>query len=307
LHILGMRTSQRASRYLGTMNINTDLSDKSKLASGLYIVATPIGNLQDITFRAVNTLKNVDMIYCEDKRQSSVLLSHYSIQTPLGSYHEHNGEKMRPQLLEKLNNGQAIALISDAGTPLISDPGYKLVDACHAAGIKVITIPGPSAPIAALASSGLPSDHFYFGGFLPTKESERRKCLEDLASYSHTQIYFEAPRRLLDTLADIKLIMGDREVCVARELTKTFENIKRAPVGDMIKYYSEEGVLKGEIVLLIRGAEKDQDALNPVTDEVLKLLLETVSTKQASTLLADLTGLSKKLLYQKALELKNGE
>jgi 16S rRNA (cytidine1402-2'-O)-methyltransferase len=284
---------------------NTDLSDKSKLPSGLYIVATPIGNLQDITMRAIETLKNADMVYCEDKRQSSVLLSHYSISTPLGSYHEHNAEKMRPVLLEKMGNGQAIALISDAGTPLISDPGYKLVSQCHDASIKVYAIPGASAPIAALASSGLPSDHFYFGGFLPTKDNERRRCLEEMKGFPHTMIYFESPRRLLETLEDIKLLMDNRQVCVARELTKTFEDIRRGSASDILTFYKTEGVLKGEIVLLIRGAQAVEETLNPVTEEVLNILLNTVSTKQASTLMADLTGLSKKTLYQRALELRN--
>lgn len=289
------------------MNKNTDLYEKSNLAPGLYIVATPIGNLQDITIRAIETLKKVDLIYCEDKRQSSVLLSHHGIAKSLLSYHEHNAEKVRPALIEKLQNGQVIALISDAGTPLISDPGYKLVTECHDEGIKVYTVPGPSAPIAALASSGLPSDHFYFGGFLPTKESERRRCFEEMKNFPHTLIYFESPNRLLNTLEDVKEVLGNRQVCVARELTKAFENIKRAPAEEVIKYYKEDGVLKGEIVLLIKGAETIQESLTPAIEEALNLLLNSVSTKQASTLLAQITGLSKKLLYQKALEIRADE
>jgi 16S rRNA (cytidine1402-2'-O)-methyltransferase len=289
------------------MNKITAINDKSKLPCGLYIVATPIGNLQDITFRAVETLKRVDIIYCEDKRQSSILLSNYSISTPLSAYHEHNAEKVRPALLEKLNDGLSIALISDAGTPLISDPGYKLVSECHDAGIQVFTIPGPSAPVAALACSGLPSDHFYFGGFLPTKEGERRRCLEDMKNFPHTLIFFETPRRLLQTLEDIKITLGNRQICVARELTKTFENIRRGSVEELSQFYNNEGVLKGEIVLLIKGAEEVTENLTPTTDEVLMLLLHSVSLKQASSLLSDLTGLSKKTLYQRALELRQSD
>ncbi len=286
---------------------NTDLSDKSKLPSGLYIVATPIGNLQDITIRAIETLKTVDIIYCEDKRQSSVLLSHYSISTPLSSYHEHNAEKMRPVLLEKLQNGSSIALISDAGTPLISDPGYKLVSQCHDLEIKVITIPGPSAPIAALSASGMPSDHFYFGGFLPAKETDRRRCLEEMKNFGHTLIYFETPNRLLSTLEIIKSSLGNRLVCIARELTKTFENIRRGTADELLQYYQSEGVLKGEIVLLIKGAEEKQETLNPHMDQALSCLLQVISTKEASSLVSHLTGMSKKILYDRAIELRRNE
>lgn len=286
------------------MNKNTDLSEKSKLPSGLYIVATPIGNLQDITIRAIETLKKADIIYCEDTRQSAKLLSQFSISTQLACYHEHNAEKIRPALLEKMQDGMAIALISDAGTPLISDPGYKLVSECHDVGIKVYTIPGPSAPIAALASSGLPSDHFYFGGFLPPKEAERRRCLEDMKGFSHTLIYFESPKRLLKTLDDILSTLGNRQICVARELTKTFESIKRGTVEELFQFYQNDGVLKGEIVLLIKGCEEVEESLNPATEIVLKLLMESSPLKHASSVLADLTGLSKKILYQKGLEIR---
>lgn len=287
------------------MNRNTVFSHKSKLPSGLYIVATPIGNLQDITFRAIETLKCADIIYCEDKRQSSVLLSHYTITTPLGSYHEHNAEKIRPELLEKINLGAAIALISDAGTPLISDPGYKLVSECHDAGIQVFTIPGPSAPIAALASSGLPSDHFYFGGFLPTKAGERKRALADMKTFPHTLIYFETPRRLIETLTEVQETLGNRQVCVARELTKAFENIHRSTVEEMIDYYTTSGVLKGELVLLIAGAEEIEAQLTDAVEKALQQLLNSVSTKEASSLLSDITGIPKKILYNKALELRD--
>lgn len=286
------------------MDKNTNSHEKSKLPPGLYVVATPIGNLQDITIRAIEILKNAKAIYCEDSRQSGKLLTHFGITTSLASYHEHNAEKVRPLLLEKLESGQAIALISDAGTPLISDPGYKLVSLCHDRGIKVYTIPGPSAPIAALSASGLPSDHFYFGGFLPTKEGERQHVLEDAIHITHTLIYFETPNRLLSTLKDIRTIMGDRTICVARELTKTFETIIRGKVSELLAYYQTEGVLKGEIVLLIHGADKKVETLDKPTEFLLKELITHVPLKQACSLIADVTGIGKKILYNKALELK---
>lgn len=287
------------------MNRNTDFLYKSKLPSGLYIVATPIGNLQDITLRAIEILKNVDIIYCEDKRQSSVLLSHHGIQTSLGSYHEHNAEKMRPEIIEKITKGAAVALISDAGTPLISDPGYKLVAKCRDAGLSVIPVPGSSAPIAALSASGLSSDHFYFGGFLPAKEGERKRTLEEMRSFPHTLIFFEAPRRLLETLRDVHEILGNRQVCVARELTKTFEEIRLSSVAEMIVYYEIEGVLKGEMVLLIEGEKEATQELTSDVEEILRALVKSYSTKEAAQLLAGITGLSKKVLYDRALELKH--
>lgn len=301
-----MRELQLDLQNFSTISTNTVLSAKSKSPSGLYIVSTPIGNLQDITFRAIETLKSVDLIYCEDKRQSTILLNHYNIKTPLSAYHEHNADKIRPEVLEKIRLGGAIALISDAGTPLISDPGYKLVAQCHDEGFLVCTIPGPSAVIAALSVSGLPSDHFYFGGFLPPKESERRRCLEAMRSFPHTMIYFEAPRRLLDTLRDIGACLGNRQVCVARELTKTFEEVRRSTTEEMIDYYQNQGVLKGEIVLLIRG-ENAEPILTEQVEKVLAALMDHYSTKEASSLLADLTGLSKKLLYSRALEFKRDD
>lgn len=280
-------------------------SDFSKLPSGLYIVATPIGNLKDITFRAVETLKNVDIIYCEDTRQSKKLLSHYSINTHLASYHEYNAEKVRPQLIEKLEQGLSVALISDAGTPLISDPGYKLVAECQSLKIKVYTLPGPSAPIAALSCSGLPSDKFFFSGFMPAKSGERAQVLEDLKDYQHTMIFFETPNRLLASFADIERIMGDRAICVARELTKTFEDIRKGSVRELIHFYQNEGVLKGEVVLLIQGATADRETLGVSVETALKALITQMPVKQASSLLAEISGVSKKVLYQRALELRN--
>lgn len=286
------------------MDKYTKSPPRSKLPAGLYVVATPIGNLQDITIRAIEILKNADAVYCEDTRQSGKLMAHFGLPTPLYTYHDHNADKVRPFLLEKLQNGEAIALISDAGTPLISDPGYKLVSACHDQHIQVYSIPGPSSPIAALSASGLPSDRFYFGGFLPTKQGERHHVLERDANILHTLIYFETPNRLIASLEDIRALMGNRVVCVARELTKTFEDIQRGTVDELLSYYKTTGVLKGEIVLLIHGAEEQVAAMNGPVTELLHELIQHMPLKKACLLLANITGIAKKDLYQKAIELK---
>ena len=257
----------------------------------------------DITLRALDILKSVEVIYCEDTRQTSKLCSRYDIATPLQTYHEHNAEIMRPRILKRLKEGSQLALVSDAGTPLISDPGYKLVRACMDENIKVQTTPGACSPIAALVSSGLPTDQFYFLGFIPTKSAERKNILQEMMSCPATQIFFDTANRLLDTLEDVQEILGDREICVARELTKTFEEIKRGSAKNLRQYFQAEGILKGEIVLLIKGS-KEEKALSPVIDEVLKALINQVPVKQATSWLSELSGLSKNLLYKRALEIK---
>lgn len=219
----------------------------------LYLVGTPIGNLEDITFRAVRTLKEVDLIACEDTRVTSKLIQHYSIDTPLKSYHEHNKDKMTAVLIETLKTGKNIALVSDAGLPLISDPGFELVIAVRAAGLKVETIPGPNAALTALMTSGLSSYSFLFNGFLPRKDSEKKAKLEELMQQPHSIILYESPYRIKDTLAAISTIDDQRKVSLARELTKRFEQVVTSEVGRLLEQLDETIPLKGEFVIVIDG------------------------------------------------------
>lgn len=219
----------------------------------LYLVGTPIGNLEDITFRAVRTLKEVDLIACEDTRVTSKLIQHYSIDTPLKSYHEHNKDKMTAVLIETLKTGKNIALVSDAGLPLISDPGFELVIAVRAAGLKVETIPGPNAALTALMTSGLSSYSFLFNGFLPRKDSEKKAKLEELMQQPHSIILYESPYRIKDTLTAISTIDDQRKVSLARELTKRFEQVVTSEVGRLLEQLDETIPLKGEFVIVIDG------------------------------------------------------
>lgn len=276
------------------------------VAPGLYLVATPIGNLDDITLRALHVLKSAHIIACEDTRTSGVLLRHYGINTPTLSYHEHNGDAMRPKLLARLAAGEIVALISDAGTPLISDPGYKLVRDVADAGHAVIPIPGASSLLSALIASGLPTNLFTFLGFLPHKQQARRSLLASHSHTSHTLIAFESPGRLPDTLADMHEIWGDdRELSVARELTKKFEEHRRGTVAALAAHYAAAGAPKGEIVLIIGpGPEKTTSAGD--IDQLLKQALATHSVKDAAQLVASATGMPKRELYQRALHLTHG-
>jgi 16S rRNA (cytidine1402-2'-O)-methyltransferase len=221
----------------------------------LYIVATPIGNLEDISFRAVRVLKEVDLIACEDTRYTAKLLTHYGITTPRESCHEFNEESRTPELLEKLREGKNIALVSDSGTPLISDPGYRLVSSCRNQGIPVIPIPGPSAAIAALVGSGLPSDSFFFEGFLPARSSTRRHRLIELANIPATLIFYEAPHRILSCLEDMAAIFGDREAVVAREMTKIHEEFVNGKLTELLSLFQNRPKIQGEIVLIVKRGE----------------------------------------------------
>ena len=270
----------------------------------LYIVATPIGNLGDITFRAVEALKSVDLIVCEDTRVSKKLLNHYDITTLLATYHEHNAAQVRPKLLAQLQAGESIALISDAGTPLISDPGYKLVQEAQEAGINIVPIPGANAAITALCASGLPTDQFTFAGFLPSKQQARKKALQALAPIPGTLVFYESAKRVLDTLAAIQTVLDEREVVIARELTKQFEEIARGPIADIIAEFSARESIKGEIVLLVGPASAPAYGADAM-DALLREALKTMSTKEAAKHVAEQTGASKSDLYQRALEWKN--
>lgn len=269
---------------------------------GLYVTATPIGNLADITYRAVAVLKSVDLILCEDTRVSAKLLSHYDITTRCLAYHDHNAARVRPQILKKLKEGAAIALISDAGTPLISDPGYKLVREVTDLGHKVMAIPGPSSPIAAMSIAGVASDRFLFLGFLPPKTQARRKVLAEVCDINATLVFLETGPRLVKMLRDVLDVLGPREGVVAREMTKLYEEISRNQIDELIEKFSQSGRVKGEIVVIIGPPqEKSYDV-----DEIDGLILEqlqTSSVKETATEIARLTGHAKRQIYNRALSL----
>jgi 16S rRNA (cytidine1402-2'-O)-methyltransferase len=266
----------------------------------LYLVASPIGNLEDITFRAVRILKECDLIACEDTRHSRKLLDHYGIEKPLVSYHDHNEAARSAELVAKLRDGLRVALISDAGMPLVADPGYRLVTAAVAEGIAVQPIPGPSALITALAASGLPTDAFRFAGFLPARSGQRGATLEALKSDSATLIFFEAPHRILDALADIDRIMGARSVVVGRELTKTHEEFLRGTAAEILAILKGRPSVKGEITLLIgkagRAGNLSPDPIS-IEEAVEACIADGISRMDAIKTVARERGLSKREVY----------
>jgi 16S rRNA (cytidine1402-2'-O)-methyltransferase len=272
------------------------------LPAGLYLVATPIGNLADMTLRALATLARSDVIYCEDTRHSRTLLAHYSIARPLRPYHEHNAERERPRILAELAGGKSVALISDAGTPLVSDPGYKLVRDCLNENHRVTSLPGPSALLAAVGSTGLATDTFLFAGFLPAKQGARRARLAELQSVPATLVFFEAPSRLAESLADMADVLGEREAAVARELTKLHEEIRRGTPASLGQW-AAEAPPKGEMVILV-GAP----VVLAVTDDVIAAkiqpLLDHMSLSEAAKAVAEMLGVAKGRAYDVGLELK---
>lgn len=275
------------------------------MSAQLFVVATPIGHLDDMSYRAIDVLKSVSLIAAEDTRTSAQLMKHFNISTPLTACHEHNESNKIDILVQKLLNGEDIALISDAGTPLISDPGFKLVRAAQANGIRVIPVPGACAAIAALSAVGLPSDRFSFQGFLASKQSQRLQQLEKLKDETQTLIFYEAPHRILDSVKDMAAVFGaDRPVGFAREITKTFETIKKMTLGELAEFIAaDHHQQKGEIVLVVGGASEEKDLEQEKLDQLLQRLLQDLSVKAASQLAADLTGIKKKIAYQRALEL----
>lgn len=272
----------------------------------LYVVATPIGNLEDISARALRVLREVSLIAAEDTRHSLRLLQHFGINTPLAACHEHNEREQGGRFIERLLAGENLALISDAGTPLISDPGFHLVRSARAAGIKVAPVPGACALIAALSAAGLASDRFIFEGFLPAKGAARKARLQALAEESRTLIFYEAPHRLLECLADLREVFGaQRQAVLGRELTKTFETLKGAPLAELHEFVAQDSnQQRGECVLLVAGwqAPEGEEALSAPVLRVLDLLLDELPVKRAAALAAEITGVRKNLLYQKALE-----
>lgn len=273
----------------------------------LYIVATPIGNLGDMVPRAIEVLQRADLVLAEDTRHSQRLFSHFSITTPLLAYHDHSDTARTEQILARLERGQTLALISDAGTPLISDPGYRLVRLARERGIRVLPVPGACAFVAALSACGLPSDRFAFEGFPPAKSQARLKALQALAAETRTLVFYEAPHRVADTLDAMAEAFGpQREAVIARELTKAFETIHLAPLAELAAWVRADGnQQRGEIVLLVRGAERGQSAeLGIEAQRVMGLLLAELPPRRAAALAAEITGVNKKALYNWALEQK---
>ncbi|MDA9230347.1 16S rRNA (cytidine(1402)-2'-O)-methyltransferase [Alphaproteobacteria bacterium] len=274
------------------------------LPAGLYIVATPLGNSRDITLRALDILSDVSVIYCEDTRTSGKLMTMHNITTSRRPYHEHNAAEMRPKILRQLEEGQAIALISDAGTPLISDPGMPLVRAARDAGFEVFAVPGASAPIAALSIAGLATDQFTFFGFLPPKQAARQKALEKLAPYAGTLVFFENAKRVAKTLADVAQILGEREVVVAREITKKFEQVIAGTAAELAAQFDAEPP-RGELVFLVGPAANvpvDEATLNAQLDASLQTALETMSLRDAVKHVTEQSGQKRKIVYERALK-----
>ena len=274
----------------------------------LYVVATPIGNLQDISLRALEVLKTVDVIAAEDTRHTSHLLSHFAIQKKLIAVHEHNEQKSAQILLERLQAGESIALVTDAGTPGISDPGAIVVDVLREAGVNVVPVPGASAVIAALSASGITSNGFMFYGFLPASGSQRRKALEGLKAYLSTLVFYEAPHRIIECVEDLATVLGgERRITIARELTKTFETFHRCLLQDAKMWLeSDPNQQRGEFVLLVEAAAiVEQADISEDAERILRLLLADLPLKQAVKLATEITGVKKNILYEFALKLKD--
>jgi len=273
-----------------------------QITAGLYLVATPIGNLRDITLRALETMAAADVIACEDSRVTRKLTEHYGIATPLTPYHEHNAAEARPKILVRLASGQTVALVSDAGTPLISDPGYKLVREASQAGHAVIAVPGASAVLTALTGSGLPTDRFFFEGFLPPKQIARQKRIAEIANVPATLVLFESGPRMGAALADLAAVLGAREAAICRELTKLHEEIRRGDLEQLAQHYAADAETRGEIVIVVAAPGEDTQNAGDV-DELLRQALARVSVKDAVGEVALATGRPRREVYQRALAL----
>ncbi len=271
----------------------------------LILVSTPIGNMGDISLRAIEACRGADRILCEDTRVSRKLLKKYNIETKISSYHDHNAERMRPRIIHDLETGARIVLISDAGTPLISDPGYQLVRACIDNDIQVSSIPGPTALIAALAVSGLPPDTFYFGGFLPSKTAARRKVFFENIKLKTTLIFYESPNRLTGCLEDAIFSLGNRDAAVARELTKLHEDIQRGTLKNLLGFYKKSGPPKGELVLMIGPPCKKINTDMKALETFLRKLLKNNSLRDTVKIATDSTGVPRSIVYERALKVRD--
>ena len=278
----------------------------SNYKAALYVVATPLGNLDDMTPRAIEVLRTVQFIAAEDTRHSGRLLQHFAINTQTFALHEHNEDEGAARVLELLTRGKSVALISDAGTPLISDPGFRVVRAVRAAGVPVIPVPGPSAVIAALSAAGLPTDRFVFEGFLPPRAAARQARLAEFAGETRTLVFYESSHRIVESVQDMAAVLGsDRRGVVARELTKLYEEIHDAPLGELVAWLtSDDRHQKGEFVVLVAGREGREEGATLAAENILRVLLAELPLKQAAKLASEITGINKNELYQKALEIK---
>jgi len=278
---------------------------KKSFDKGLYVTATPIGNLGDISKRALDLFGSADFIICEDKRVSGKLLSYYEIKTPMISYHDHNSQAVMPKLIDELKAGKTMALITDAGTPLISDPGYKLINECRDQGIMVTSLPGASAVLCALTCAGMATDKFFFSGFLPSKTVARKKEINKLSKIPATLVYFESPKRLLASLKDLREVLGNRNAAVCRELTKLYEEIRKDNLDNLIEHYEGLQTPKGEIVVLIEQG-KEKKLVNNL-DSALVDALKKLSVKEAVFAVTYMTGRKRKEVYKRALELSGND
>ena len=298
---LGLREPEGAARQY---SIKGHRLAAPSLQAGLYLVATPIGNLGDITVRALETLAAADLIACEDTRRSRKLLDAYAIRTPLTPYHDHNAVSARPRLIERLAQGAAVALISDAGTPLVSDPGYTLAREAHLAGISITTLPGPSAVLAALAVSGIASDRFLFDGFLPARQAARRARIAALSSIPATLILFETAPRLAEALADLAAGLGARETAICRELTKLHEEVLRGNLASLARACAGEAQMRGEMVIVIAPPPPTPEMKTDDLDALLRSALDRLSLKEAVEEIAALSAVPRRTIYQRALALR---
>jgi 16S rRNA (cytidine1402-2'-O)-methyltransferase len=294
-------TDTRPSYIIGAHRFEAE-----PLAPGLYVVATPIGNLGDITVRALATLAAAETVLCEDTRTSGKLMERFAIKTKLSPYHEHNAQKARPHILERLQQGATIALISDAGMPLVSDPGYRLVKEAVELGIPVTACPGPSAVLTGLALSGLPTDRFLFAGFVPQKQGERRRLFEEFAKLKATLIFFESPHRIIETLQDLAMALPGRAVAVTRELTKLHEEVLRGTASGIAEQLAARASVKGEITLLVGPPQEDEAVSDEDLDDAITQALASMPASKAASELAKRFNLNRADIYQRILARKDG-
>ena len=294
---------------IASLPIMTEAAHQVYPIATLYIVATPIGNVTDISLRALHLLSIADAVACEDTRNTAHLLTRFGLNKPLIAAHQHNEREVAQTLIARLHAGERIALVSDAGTPAVSDPGARIVDAVRAAGLRVLPLPGPSAAITAISASGLLNDQFYFVGFLPAKAKQRENMLHSLRGVTATMVFYEAPHRILDcATALVEAFEPTRQVVFARELTKMFEEIHRCPLSEAESWIRADAHReKGEFVVLLAGATQAQDAEDVEAERILNILLAECSVKQAANLTAQITGRKKNALYERALQLKGQE
>lgn len=301
-------TANGAGENAKSFRLHNAVIPARPLEPALYLVATPIGNLSDITLRALETLAGADVLACEDTRVTRVLLDRYGIVNRPYAYHEHNADEAGPRLIAALEAGKSVALVSDAGTPLVSDPGYRLALLAIAAGHRVVPIPGASAPLAALVGSGLPNDAFFFAGFLPSKDKAKRDRLAELAAVPATLLFFESPHRIAATVVAAADVLGEgRAACVGRELTKTFEEFRRGTLGELAAYYGDGHTVKGEIVFVIGPPGEAAAPEAADVDRLLATLVKDMSAGKAATEAARQTGLPRRDLYQRLIDLKGGD